>query len=150
MCSIPRCGRERSSTMPTRLEPNDPREWLNRAKSSLLDARSRAEGVYWEELCFDAEQAAEKAIKAVLIFRKAAFPYVHDLERLLSVLAGIGEPVPERVWRSKKLTPFAIEARYPSVAKEVTEAQYAEAVEIAESVVRWAEQIVLSANPTPN
>jgi HEPN domain-containing protein len=52
--------------------------------------------------------------------------------------------------RSKQLTPFAIEARYPSVAKEVREAQYAEALEIAESVVRWAERIILSANPTPN
>jgi hypothetical protein len=33
-------------------------------------------------------------------------------------------------------TPFAVEARYPSVAREVTEEQYAEAVEIAEMVVR--------------
>jgi HEPN domain-containing protein len=32
--------------------------------------------VYLEDLCFLAQQAAEKAIKAVLIKRGVAFPYV--------------------------------------------------------------------------
>jgi HEPN domain-containing protein len=43
-------------------------------------------------------------------------------------------------------TSSAVEARYPSVAREVTEEQYAEAVAIAEMVVRWAESIILAAN----
>ena len=35
------------------------------------------------------------------------------------------------------MTPYAVEARFPSVAKEVTEQQYAEAVQIAEAVLHW-------------
>ena len=49
-----------------RLPPDDPREWLNRARSNLVQAQTRLAGVYLEDLCFAAQQAAEKAIKAVL------------------------------------------------------------------------------------
>jgi HEPN domain-containing protein len=50
---------------PERFPPDDPREWLNRARSNLSRAQSRIPGVYLEDLCFDAQQAAEKAIKAL-------------------------------------------------------------------------------------
>jgi HEPN domain-containing protein len=52
-----------------RWPPDDPREWLNRARSNLNRARAELAEVYFEDLCFDAQQAAEKAIKAVLIRR---------------------------------------------------------------------------------
>jgi predicted nucleotidyltransferase len=37
------------------------------------------EEVYPEDLCFNAQQAAEKAIKALLIAHGVRFPYVHDI-----------------------------------------------------------------------
>ncbi len=60
-----------------RLPPDDPREWLNRARSNLIRARKYIPGVYLEDLCFDAQQASEKAIKGVFIKQKENFPYVH-------------------------------------------------------------------------
>jgi HEPN domain-containing protein len=51
--------------MPERHPPEDPREWLNRARSNLVLARSWSAEVYLEDLCFHAQQAAEKAIKAL-------------------------------------------------------------------------------------
>lgn len=65
--------------MPERYPPDDPREWLNRARSALQLARDDDPGVYLEDLCYQAQQAAEKAIKALLITREAPFPFVHDL-----------------------------------------------------------------------
>ena len=61
--------------MPERYPPDDPREWLNRARSNLAMAKMEAEGIYLEDLCFNAQQAAEKAIKAVFIKRQIEFPY---------------------------------------------------------------------------
>jgi hypothetical protein len=55
---------------PERRPPDDPREWINRARSNLVRAQTTLPGVYLEDLCFDAQQAAEKAIKAVLIARR--------------------------------------------------------------------------------
>jgi hypothetical protein len=50
--------------------------------------------------------------------------------------------VPAEVARAEDLTRFAAEARYPSVAREVTDDQYSEALQTANAVVRWAEQII--------
>ena len=52
---------------PQRFPPDDPREWLNRARSNLAMAKNRIPDVYMEDLCFAAQQAAEKAVKAVMI-----------------------------------------------------------------------------------
>ena len=69
-----------------RRPPDDPREWINRARSNLVRAQAMLPGVYLEDLCFDAQQAAEKAIKAVLIARGAVFPPIHDLAKVMVYL----------------------------------------------------------------
>ena len=76
---------------PERRPPDDPREWLNRAKSNLALAKSLVPEAYLEDLCFEAQQAAEKAIKAVLMRRGIEFPYVHNLALLLSLLDEAGK-----------------------------------------------------------
>ena len=46
--------------------PGTPKDWLARAQGDLALAQiSLPEGAYYEDLCFHAQQAAEKAIKAV-------------------------------------------------------------------------------------
>ena len=58
---IRRCRKEGwSMNPPERFPPDDPREWLNRARSNLAMARNRVPGAYLEDLCFQAQQAAEK------------------------------------------------------------------------------------------
>ena len=125
---------------PERFPPDDPREWMNRARSNLVMAKNRIPDAYLEDLCFDAQQAAEKAIKAVMIAREIEFPYVHDLGSLLSLLEEIGEPVPEAIRTAVSLTTYATATRYPNTGAPVTEQEYQDAVTIAEAVVRWAEK----------
>lgn len=62
---------------------------------------------------FHAQQAVEKALKAVLIDRGVEFRRTHDLQTLADTLAsdlGLQLPVPEAQLR--RLIPFAVEARY--------------------------------------
>ena len=121
-----------------RYGPEDPREWMNRAKSNLRRARERTPGTYLEDLCFDAQQAAEKAIKSLLVGRAVDFPYVHDLAELTRLLEADGLEVPQVVRRAARLTPYATSTRYPGLDEPVTEAEYEEAVGLAEAVLRWA------------
>ena len=125
---------------PERFAPDDPREWLNRARSNLALAEHRISGAYLEDLCFEAQQAAEKAIKAVLISIEVQYPYVHDLARLLSLLDVAGVSIPDTVRNAAELTPFALITRYPGVTRPVTEPDYLAAVKTAVAVVRWAEE----------
>lgn len=117
--------------------PDDPREWLNRARSNLLLAKSKKDGVYLEDLCFGAQQAAEKAVKALLIHRGVEFPYVHDLAQLLTLVEKAGEEVPKSVKQASRLTRFAIVTRYPGALEPVTEEEYEQALSSAEEVVQW-------------
>jgi len=128
--------------LPKRFSQDDPREWLNRARSNLLQAQDAKPGVYLEDLCFQAEQATEKAIKAVLLHHKIRFPYIHDLSELVNLLRKSGEPIPPLLEQAVELTDFAVEARYPSTAEDVTEEEYQEALEQAIQVVHWAESVI--------
>jgi len=56
---------------------SDPAEWLRRARSNLNLAAVQGPGICLEDLCFEAQQAAEKAIKGVLVARGVQFPYIH-------------------------------------------------------------------------
>ena len=126
-----------------RYPPTDPREWLNRAKSNLALAMTAPSGAFYEELCFEAQQAAEKAIKAVFVRRGAVFPFIHDLDKLLTLLAKDGVKVPKFVRQADELTPFAVMTRYPGIGSPVTKRQYRRAVRLAKSVVGWAERHVM-------
>jgi len=86
-----------------RFPPDDPREWLNRAKSNLAKANipSETSGIYLEDLCFDAQQAAEKALKSVLIHLDVQFP--RSRSGTVAVTCRTGEPRRPRVyWTSSR------------------------------------------------
>lgn len=121
-----------------RFPPDDPREWLRRAKSNLQLARTQAEDVCLEELCYNAQQAAEKAIKAILIRCEIEFPPTHNLSRLFLLAEKQGIEIPNSVKNADALTRYAFEARYPGVAHEVTSEEHQEAIRLAEAVFNWA------------
>ena len=110
-----------------RFSHDDPREWLNRANSNLVRAKANIAGSYLEDLCFDAQQAAEKAIKAVFLARSIRFPYIHDLAKLLSLLEQSGESVSGPAKEAKHLSQYAVATRYPWVGEPVTEDEWRKA-----------------------
>lgn len=57
------------------------RSWLKRAKSSHAHSRSGASSkdILFEDLCYDAQQAAEKALKALCIAVTGTHPRTHDI-----------------------------------------------------------------------
>jgi HEPN domain-containing protein len=123
-------------------DPDDPREWLIRARSALAHARAKLPEVLFEDLCYSAQQAAEKALKAIFVSLKLPFPRTHNLDRLLALLARTGLHPPETAAKAGLLTPYATEIRYPGLSLVTTKEDYEEALIIAESVVLWAEDIV--------
>lgn len=125
-------------------DPSDPRSWLRRARSNLARARIGRLNpeILLEDSCFDAQQAAEKAIKAVLVSRNAEFPKTHVLVRLLDLVERAGVDVPPGIREAEVLTDFATHTRYPGGGEDVDESEYGEAVLLAERVVRWAEGAV--------
>ena len=124
-------------------DPNEvgtPHDWLRRAKSNLIRAKQpKPEEVLWEDLCFDTHQAAEKALKAVLLARGIPFRFVHDIAELLTLLENQGVILSEEIKASAELTDYSVESRYPGPFEPVTEEEFNRALKIAETVVVWAD-----------
>lgn len=129
-------------------DSTDPAEWLRYARSDLGVAAVEPWGsVLLETLTYHAQQAAEKACKAVLLHHGTPLPRTHDIVLLtdLTQEAGAG-PVPIDAFATQRLTEYAVLSRYPSDLGEVGEAEWHQAVADARAVVEWAEGVVARPN----
>jgi HEPN domain-containing protein len=121
------------------------RQWLKGARGDLALAKVEKPPLTpWELLCFHAQQAAEKGFKAVLVHFQVDFPKTHSIEDLIDILEGNGHPVPKILKRAAGLTSYAVGTRYPfdggdKAHKTVAQSDLRRAIEIAETVVDWAE-----------
>jgi len=127
---------------PKEIEAGEPEDWLRHAWSDLELARvGRNSKILLEDLCFHSQQAAEKALKAVLVLKSVPFPKTHNIGTLLDLLSE-GSNLPEEVKGSASLTDYAVLTRYPGDLEPVTEEEYLEALRIAQAVVQWAERLL--------
>lgn len=123
--------------------PGSPQDWLRYARADLAIALGPLpEGAIYELLCFHAQQAVEKSIKAVLLHHGRRIERTHSIERLVDLLPESLPRQPELI-ESARLTPYAVLVRYPGVSEPVTEADHQDAVRLARGVVSWAEAIVV-------
>jgi HEPN domain-containing protein len=127
---------------PERPKPGSPGDWMRYARSDLELSRSgRQPGVLLEGLCFHAQQAVEKSLKALLVNFGIPFPGTHNIRILIDLLPpDIAQPI--ALERSAGLTDYAVMSRYPGNFEPVEEDEYVEALQLAENVVQWAEKIL--------
>ena len=124
------------------------RDWLRRAKSNLERARGGKikEEILYEDLCFDCQQAAEKAIKAFLISIDKEFPPTHSIARLLEIVSETQTEIPAAIYKAIALTDYAVKTRYPGEIEPLTKEDYEEALKIAETVYNWVCDIMKASN----
>ena len=84
-------------------------------------------------VCWLAQQAAEKALKAALVLEGIDFPFSHDLDALRNLLP-YGWPVRADHPDLAELTEWAVETRYPGEWPETTEAEATRAESQARAV----------------
>jgi len=125
-----------------------PAEWIRYAEADLELATSASPpSGFYEPLCFHAQQAVEKALKAILVKHGIEFPYTHNVQRLLDLLPAELTRT-ELVDRAGRVTAYAVSARYPSIDEPVTEEEYREALKISGAVVEWAKTQLAEADPS--
>lgn len=93
--------------------PNRARDWMNQALRDLEQAEDSRRAGRHEWACFAAQQAAEKAVKALhLHVGQEAFGHV--IGRLLAELPGSASVPKELVEKGRVLDNFYIPSRYPN------------------------------------
>ena len=120
--------------------------WLDFAKQDLDVARHLNTAFYprpLEIVCYHCQQAAEKAIKAVIISlgSPGGLPKRHDLSFLLDQIHHM-IPVSDSIYDcADALSPYGVAARYPNEMD--LEPRHADlAVEQAATIYEWAVQSV--------
>ena len=89
------------------------RDWLEQAKSDLGHADNDVSGGYYEWACFSAQQAAEKALKAVYQAHNQV-AWGHAVRELLEGLRDLLPVSNELIDIGKLLDKYYIIARYPN------------------------------------
>jgi HEPN domain-containing protein len=120
------------------------RQWLDKATADFEAAEqlSTQGGRFREIVVFHCQQAVEKYLKALLVQRQVEFPKTHDIAKLLDRVAIVDPATAESLRDADTLTPFGVEARYPSDAPEVLPSGEVEAIGMAR-VVRTAVMTLL-------
>lgn len=120
-----------------------PEDWLKRALSHLALATSpKLSDVFWEDLAFHCQQAAELSIKGIYQHRGIAFAYTHDIEDLLFTLFSQGLLIPAPIREAVILTKYASKARYPGLLRAMTGEDYQRALKLAGEVLSRARTVV--------
>ena len=117
-------------------------QWLIYAKSDLELARvDLPNSVLLETLCYHAQQAAEKSLKAVLIYHSVSVPRTHNIGTLIDLLEEYTD-VSESIRDIAILTEYAVSSRYPEFSEPVDRDDYEVALQLADRCFLWAKNII--------
>jgi HEPN domain-containing protein len=119
--------------------------WLRQAHSDLAMAVYASAGGFLAQACYHCTQAAEKALKALLLALDQEPPRTHSIERLLLQVEELGiETTPLRQLPLKSLQRMTTASRYPDGDEAPVdlfdERDAALALEVAQALVAFADQ----------
>ena len=115
------------------------RNWLTKADHDLGSARKLASGddPYLDTAIYHCQQAAEKALKAFLVFVDRPFEKTHSLTVLVDFAEPVAADFASMRDAAERLTPYATEFRYPSDVLLPDAGEFAEALSLADDVCRF-------------
>lgn len=92
---------------------NRANDWIEQARRDLQHAESDLRSSFHEWACFSAQQAAEKAVKAIF-YKLNADAWGHSITKLLKELSKNTEVDSSLIKAAQNLDRFYIPARYPN------------------------------------
>lgn len=93
-------------------------------------------------VCFHAQQAVEKSLKAVLIYYGKDPTRTHDLNKIVYALMDENINFPLAIEEISKLNPFAVIFRYDDMEIEIITRD--EAQNIVETIYEWSKNIIVN------
>jgi HEPN domain-containing protein len=112
------------------------REWVRKAEIDFktADHLFQSGPDFAEGAAFHSQQAAEKYLKAFLVWHQIEFPKTHDIEALLKLAGRTDDKIPEILGEAAMLTPYGVDYRYPGEYPEVSRSDAERAFRLADRV----------------
>jgi HEPN domain-containing protein len=120
------------------------RDWLIKAENDLASARLLASAAQplRDTAIYHCQQAGEKALKALLAWKKRPLLRTHDLEILLNQVVADCPGLEQLQGPAESLTPYAVEYRYPGEFADPSEEELDEALAAAQAILLAVSKLV--------
>ncbi|MCI0697191.1 HEPN domain-containing protein [candidate division KSB1 bacterium] len=123
------------------------KDLLEKASNDLVAARATiATGQALDTVCFHAQQAVEKSLKAILALHDIEYPRRHDLDELIELVRPLHLEIIPYENRIITLAPFAVEIRYDTLFDPSSEEAH-EALNLAVEFCAFTGKIVEAQAP---
>ena len=111
-------------------------KWIQKADGDMAAAEALADEapIHSNAVAFHCQQAAEKYLKAFLVWHEIDFPKTHDLDQILNLVETVDAALAEGLRDAIVLTPYGVELRYPGDRPDATPARARRAIELATKV----------------
>ncbi len=122
------------------------RRWMSLACSDLAYAR-KSLGLgeqFNDKICFHSQQAAEKALKALLIALDVRPPRTHDIRALVALVSNAFPDLLDALTPVVDLTDYAVEIRYPDEWYVPKTAETERAIELAHKAIMVVDARLIS------
>lgn len=110
---------------------DETRQWLAKAHDDLRAAEIAMGNDLAEVAVYHCQQAAEKSLKAFLVFRQEPFRKTHNLKELGEACLALDPGLPASVSESYRLTEYVWIFRYPGSPREIEEGEAETALRVA-------------------
>ena len=128
----------------SQLERADVNAWWQLAQTDARVARlvMDASPPAWHLVCFLAQQAGEKAVKALLELHHQPIPRSHDITLLVELLRG-QVAVDGVLDDAILLSGYGVMPRYPHPSFAATQEDATDALDAAQRLLTWAESVLV-------
>jgi len=99
------------------------REWVTKAESDYKTAAHLLQSGtdFVEGTAFHSQQAAEKYLKAFLVWHQIEFPKTHDIQALLRLAGTVDDEIPQILEEAVTLTPYGLNIVTPAITRRSRE-----------------------------
>lgn len=111
--------------------------WLNIAREDLAVAKVLLPQEFFTPITYHCQQAAEKALKGYLVFKKQDVPKTHDLLKLVILCKKFDKNFEKLNNATEQLNPFSTKFRYPTEFEIPDQEDAALAIKQAETIIRF-------------
>ncbi len=137
-----------------KLNKEDALRWLEQAEHNLKVADNNFKAKFYSDTCFMAEQTAQMALKAFIIYHKKRLIWEHSIQELSTISFQYDKDFEKFIEFGKILDRYYIPTRYPDALarpavpyKTYTGRDAKEALEFAREILKKVKEKIVSKTP---
>jgi len=132
-----------------KLNKEESLRWLDQAEHNLEVAKNNFKSLFYSDACFMAEQTAQVALKAFIIYHRKRYISEHSIQELAKISSGYDKRFEDLIEAGKIIDRYYIPTRYPDALakpavpyKTYMEKDAQEAICLVEKIIKLVKNAI--------